>query len=308
MNAVRRTLLAACLVPATLLAQRSESSAATRPSLSTEAAIALDELSPRYAGETPLVQGWFNDRAVLYHDFGAVAQPVPVGRVLWPVHGFDAKGNPVAMRNQRPIFSTIPGLTGYSGLWRLAYVVVADKVQPNDLRTLEGVADAVRRRRAAIRETPLVLNLPIVPRGQRLARDSTPAVTGWFQGRDVQFFDFGVATDAPAGMWRFAARMDPDGEPVFVEGQNSVLDSIAVSPPYPDLWSIRVVRVDSAYAANAIRSVAAVRASRFTVDSATALRNLPVVFVDGARVPRAASPIGQFADRRSPFPPAFTRP
>lgn len=308
MNVVRRTLVVACLVPATLLAQRQQSSTPALPSLSPEIAMALDELSPRYAGETPLIQGWFNDRTVLYHDFGAVAHPVAVGRVLWPVHGFDAKGNPVAMRNQRPIFSSIPGLTGYSGLWRLAYVVVADKVQPNDLRTIAGVEEAVRRRRAAIRETPLVLNLPIVPRGQRLARDSTPGMLGWFQGRDVQFFDFGVATDHPAGMWRFASRLDPAGEPVFLEAQNSVLDSIAVAPPYPDLWSIRVVRADSAYAANSIRSVAALRGSRYVVDSARVMRNLPVVIVDGARVSRAPSPITQFADRRSPFPPAFTKP
>ena len=308
MNVVHRALIVACLVPATLLAQRQQASTPPLPALSAEAAIALDELSPRYAGETPLIQGWFNERTTLYLDFGTVAHPVTVGRVLWPVHGFDAKGEPVAMRNQRPIFSTIPGLSGYSGLWRLSYVVVADKVQPNELRTLEGIEDAVRRRRAAIRETPLTVNLPIVPRGQRLARDSAAGMLGWFQGRDVQFFDFGVATENPAGMWRFASRIDPAGDPVFVEGQNSVLDSIPVAPAYPDLWSIRIVRVDSAYAPNSIRSVAALRSARYAVDSARVFRNLPVVMVDGARVARSPSPITQFADIRSPFPPAFTKP
>lgn len=299
MNVFTRVMVAIIVVPAALSAQAK---------LSAEAAAALDELSPRYAGETELVQGWFRDRTVLYYNLGTVTPPVAVGRVLWPVHGFDLKGNPVAMRNQRPVFSTIPGLPGYSGVWRLSYVVVADKVQPNELNTVEGIEEAVRRRRAAVRETDLVLNLPIVPRGQRLARDSTPPQLGWYQGHYVQYFDFGVVTPVPAGMWRFATGRDAAGEPVFLESQNSLLDSIPVAPAYPDLWSIRVVRVDSAYAPNTIRNATALRSSRYAVDSATVVRNLPVVIVDGARVPRSPSPLTEFADIRAPFPPAFTKP
>lgn len=278
------------------------------PALSPEATAALEELSPRFAGETELVQGWFRDRAVLYYNFGAVPQPVTVGRVLWPIHGFDMAGNPVAIRNQRPIFSTIPGLQTYSGLWRMAYVIVADKAQPNEIRTLEGVEEAVRRRRAAVRETGVVLNLPITPRGQRLARDSTAPMQGWFQGRDVQFFDFGAASTAPAPMWRFATGRDSAGAPIVLEAQNGLLDSIPVSDSYPDLWDIRMVQVDSTYAPNSIKSVTALRSAAFQVDSAIMIRNLPVVFLDGARVQRSASPLTRFADLRTPFPPAFTRP
>jgi len=308
MNVGRRLLLAWFLFPAALAAQRQQSVTPVLPALPADAEAALDELTPRYAGETELVQGWFRDRMVLYYNFGVVEQPVTVGRVLWPVHGFDARGNPVAMRNQRPIFSAIPGLAGYSGLWRLSYVVVADKAQPNELRTLQGIEEAVRRRRAAVRETELTLNLPIVPRGQRLARDSTPAMVGWYEGREVQFFDFGAATAAPAAMWRFSAGRDASGAPLFLESQNSLLDSIPVAPAYPDVWSIRIVRVDTAYAPNTIRSAAALRSARYAVDSATMTRNLPVVIVDGARLPRTPSPLTTFADLRSPFPPAFTKP
>lgn len=290
-------------------AQRQQAAVAPPlPELSAEATAALDELTPRYAGETDLVQGWFRDRVVLYYNFGPVPATIAPGRVLWPVHGFDARGNPVAMRNQRPIFSSLPGLPGYSGVWRLSYVVVADKVQPNDLRTVEGVEDAVRRRRASIRETNLTLNLPIVPRGQRLSRDSTPPMMGWYQGRDIAFFDFGVVTVNPAAMWRFATGRDASGEPLFLMDQNSLLDSIPVAPAYPDIWSIRLVRVDSAYVPNTIKSAQALRGTRYAVDSATVFRNLPVVIVDGARVQRAPSPLTEFADLRSPFPPAFTKP
>jgi hypothetical protein len=303
-----RTLVVLLLAAPALAAQRQQASAPALPPLSDAAAAALDELAPRYAGESELIQGWFRDRVVLYYNFGALARPVTAGRVLWPIHGFDARGNPVAMRGQRPIFASIPGLPGYSGLWRLTYVVVADKVQPNELRTTDDVEQAVRRRRAALRETPLTLNLPIVPRGQRLARDSTPPMLGWFQGREVQFFDFGAVSEVPAPMWRFATGVDADGEPVLLEAQNGLLDSIPVVPTYPDLWDIRIVRVDSTYAPNTIKSAAALRATTYPVDSARVVRNLPVVIVDGARVARVPSPLTEFADLRSPFPPAFTRP
>lgn len=308
MNMIGRLLVSIALAPAALLAQRPSSAALPLPELSPDAVAALDELSPRYAGETELVQGWFRDRTVLYYNFGAVKPPVTEGRVYWPVHGFDARGNPVAIRNQRPIFSTLPGLPGYSGVWRLSYVVVADKVQPNELRTVEQVNEAVRRRRAAVRESNLTVNLPIVPRGQRLARDSTRGMSGWYQGRDVQYFDFGVVSAVPAPMWRFATGRDAEGAPLFVEAQHGLLDSIPVTAAYPDLWDIRIVRVDSTYTANTIRSAAALRGTRFVVDSATVIRNLPVVIVDGSRVARDPSPLTEFADLRSPFPPAFTKP
>lgn len=308
MNVVCRLLLAWSLVPAALTAQRQQSVSPALPALPAEAEAALDELTPRYAGETELVQGWFRDRLVLYYNFGPVAQPVTVGRVLWPVHGFDLRGNPVAMRNQRPIFSAIPGVSGYSGLWRLSYVVVADLAQPNELRTLQGIENAMRRRRAAVRDTDVTLNLPIVPRGQRLARDSAAPMMGWYEGREVQFFDFGAASATPAPMWRFATGRDAAGDPLFLESQHGLLDSIPVQPAYPDLWDIRIVQVDTAYAPNTIRSANALRASRWVVDSAAAVRNLPVVMVDGARLQRTPSPLTTFADLRSPFPPAFTKP
>ena len=143
------------------------------PSLSSEAQLALDEISPRFATEIEQIKGWFRERPVLYYNFGFVNAPVTAGRVFWPIHGFDAKGNPVAMRGQRPIFSTIPGLGDYSGIWRLTYVVTADHAQPNELRDIASVETFVRRKRAALHETTLTLNLPIVARGSHMAGDTT---------------------------------------------------------------------------------------------------------------------------------------
>jgi hypothetical protein len=237
---------------------------------------------------------------------------VPVGatagRVLWPIHGFDARGNPVAIRGQRPIFSGIPGLPGYSGVYRLAYVVTADNFQPNALRDMASVEAAVRRGRASIRETDMAYNLPIVPRGTTLARDSSQGMPGWFEGREVQFFDFGPTSLVPTPMWRFSRGVDAVGAPDVVREQPSIVDSIPTAPTYPDLWEIHFVRVDSTFVPSSVKNAGAVRDGRFTIEAPIAVRNLPIAIVDGNAVQREASPVRAFADLRSPFPPAPTRP
>lgn len=289
-------------------AQRQRPVTAALPTLSSEAQAALEQLGPENANQFELIQGWFRERPVQYYNFGEVARPVVIGRVFWPIHGFDARGNPVAMRGQRPILSTLPGLTGYSGLWRLSYVVTADHVQPNQLRDIASAEALVRSKRASLRESDLIVNLPIVSRGSRLAQDSTSGMLGWYEGRDVQFFDFGGASVTPAPMWRFASGGDTLHEPTPLEGQNSVVDSIPVSAPFPDLWEIRFVRVDSAYVPNSLKSAAAVRSASVIIEVPHSVRNLPITIMDGTRIERAPSPIRAFSDLRSPFPPAPTRP
>jgi hypothetical protein len=297
------------LVGATLQAQKQQATAVpTPPALSAEQQAAYDELGPQYAREIEQISGWFRDHPVQYFDFGEVRKPVAAGRVLWPVHGFDASGNPVAIRGQRPIFSSIPGVAGYSGVWQLVYVVTADHAQPNQLRDEAGVDALVRRRRASLFDPHVTLNLPIVPRGSSLAHDTTAAMMGWYAGRDVSFFDFGPVLLSPVSMWRFARGQDASGAPNIVREQNSIVDSIPVAGTYPDLWQIQFVQVDSSYAPNSLKNAGAVRSSGFIVEPASSIRNLPVTVVDGARIPRAVSPLTQFADLRSPFPPAPTRP
>jgi hypothetical protein len=310
MNVVARCLRAALplLVAASLGAQKQQAAASpTMPSLSPEAQLAYDELAPRFATVIEQVPGWFRDHPVQYYNFGEARQPVTAGRVLWPVHGFDASGNPVAIRGQRPIFSAIPGLNGYSGVWRLEYVVTADHVQPNQLRDAAAVEALVRRHRVTMRDANVFLNLPIVARGSTLANDSTPPMLGWYEGRDVQFFDFGDVALAPANMWRFARGLDASGAPMLVPEQNSVVDSVPVAGTYPDLWQIHLVQVDSAYTPNALKSLTAVQSSGFMIEPVSSVRNLPITTVDGTRLKRTPSPLTQFADLRSPFPPAPTR-
>ncbi len=305
MRVVVRSFMLALLCATTLHAQR-PAGEPPLPALSPEALAALDELSPRFAAEVELHQGWFRDRTVLYYDFGSV--PAAAGRVLWPVHGFDAKGNPVAMRGQRPIFSTVPGLGDYSGMWQLGYVIVADNVQPNELRDVASAEAMVRDKRAVLRESNLTFNLALVAKGSRLARDSTPPMMGWYAGREVQFFDFGPSALTPVPLIAFIRGKDADGAPEFLPGQVNIIDTLPMAPPYAELWDVRFARADSTYVPNSLKSAAAVAGSTLVVEPANAIRNCPVAIVDGARVQRVLSPVTMFADLRSPFPPAPTKP
>jgi hypothetical protein len=187
-------------------------------------------------------------------------------------------------------------------------VVTADKVQPNELRDPASIQAAVRAKKASLRLTDVTLNLPIVPRGTTLARDTTQGMLGWYQGRDIQFFDFGPARLAPVPMWRFARGVDAAGEPNVLSDQNSVVDSIPVAAAYPDFWEIRFVDVDTTYVPNTIKSAGAIHGAKLSIGTSSTFRNLPIVIIDGSPFQRIASPLRTFADFRSPFPPKPTRP
>jgi hypothetical protein len=109
-------------------------------------------------------------------------------------------------------------------------------------------------------------------------------------------------------MWRFARGRDAAGEPNILMEQNSIVDSIPVAPGYPDLWEISFVEVDSTYVANSLKSASAVRSANLTIGSPRMIRNLPIAIIDGAPIKRTASPLREFADLRSPFPPKPTPP
>lgn len=308
-----KALLRGFLVGGTLLSAlasgagaQQQQGAPAQPSLSPEAQTALNALSAQFAAQVELHQAWFRERPLLYYDFGTVTSPVAPGRVLWPIHGFDAAGNPVAIRGQLPIVSSLPGMSGYSGVWRLSYVVTADHAKPNQLRSLADVEAMVRHNRASIRETKVVLNLPVAPRGSRLARDTTAAMTAWYEGHEVEYFDFGETSTTPVPMMVFAHGQDASGKPDYLREQGDIADTIPSAPAFPDLWSVELVHVDSAYSANTLKSASAVRGSGFMISPATTVRNCPVVYVDAAKIDRVPSPLRTFADRRSGTAPAPT--
>jgi hypothetical protein len=306
---VRHVLaIGSLLLATTAQAQRQQATAVPAPrTLSAEAQAALDMLGPQSSADIEIYQGWYRDRPVTYYSFGVSPQPIVVGRVLWPIHGFDMQGNPVAIRGQRPIFSTLPGLPGYSGVWRLSYLVTADRVQPNEVRDIESAEALVRRHRASIQETNTTYNLPITARNAKVPNDSMAPMTGWYEGHEVQFFDLGQTNAATVPMLAFVRGRSATGEPEFIRDQFAVIDSVPMAPaPYPDLWELRYVHVDSAYSSNSLKTYSAIASSGFLVEPTKTIRNAPVATIDGIRVARTPSPLTTFADLRAPFPPTPT--
>ena len=265
---------------------------------------ALADLGPRFAQEFALRPGWYRDTAIRYYDFGPIA--AGVGDVYWPIHGFGIGGEPVPLRGQIPVFATIPGLDGYTGLWRLHYVVVADHVRPNELRSVSAITRLVRQKRAVLRDPNAILNLPIVPRGSflELRKDSAPA-HGWFEGNAVAYMDFGPVALTPAPIFPFFRRAVGGAQPAMLDGQRNVVDVVPDgSRASVDLWDVHRVFVDASHSANTVRSLLALRAAEtagnLRVTTAGSIRNCPVAIVGERVVMRARSPFLRFALTRAP--------
>ncbi len=77
------------------------------------------------------------------------------------------------------MFSTLPELDGYTSLWTLHYVIVADHALPNTLRTIAQITRLVQQKRASVKDANVTLNLPIVAHGSYLeGRQDVPQQLG----------------------------------------------------------------------------------------------------------------------------------
>jgi hypothetical protein len=288
------------LVAAPLAAQQQQGSTGARAAA---VRAALEDLEPRFARHFELREGWFMGQSIAFYDFGAV--PRVVGEVYWPIHGFDRDSVPVPVAGQRPIFSTLPALGEYSGLWRLRYVVVADNVVSNELRSVAAVRAMAQRGRAIMRDGKMILNLPLVPRGSTLSDANRRTGLGWFEGHDVAYFDFGPTALGPELAFAFHTGREDSGAPRVLRDQRQVVTAVPGSPGYSDLWDLQLVEVPTSYEVNSLRSVEAIRAAVDAGEAQSAparsLRNSPVVLVNGAIAPRARSPLDLHAI------PAFKR-
>ena len=109
-------------------------------------------------------------------------------------------------------------------------------------------------------------------------------VAGWFQDREVQYYDFGTNTPLAANntvptqpIWVFIHGMNADGTPDFVEGQHNIVDVVPGEPGYSDLWQVVMVTVPEDYEPDSIRSAEDVRDSGFETQTTGMLVNCPIV-------------------------------
>lgn len=250
---------------------------------------ALDDLGPAYAQRYELRRGWYRGQPVRYFDIGPVA--LNVAPVFFFVTGF-AAGRPRFLEGQLPVFSLIPGLDGYSGIWQVHYAVVPPGFTANSVTEARRIVAMALRGAARLVVPGTYVNMPVVAAGSVL--DDDPAqralLPGWFQGRRVEYFDFGQSPLAPAPIYAFVTGESAEG-PAFLRAQANVVDVVPDSAGiYMDMWDVHFVTVPASYVPDTIRDLPALlaeaAAGRLAIRRIGSVRNCPVVLVDGRPAPR----------------------
>ena len=120
-----------------------------------------------------------------------------------------------------------------------------------------------------------------------IANASAPAekelVSGWYQGREVRYYDFGSNTPikgngvSTAPIYVFIHGMKADGSPDFVEGQHNVVDVVPGDIGYSDLWQVMLVTVPESYTPDSIISKDQLDAAGFEITATDMFVNCPIV-------------------------------
>lgn len=248
---------------------------------------ALADLGPAYATHFTLKRGWFRGQAIQYFDIGP--QENTSASVFLFVTGFDSSGAPRLVPGQRPVFSSIPGLEGFSAMWAVQYVVVGPGYAANTVRDGRQALGMTLSGQARMVVPGSFINYSIVPDGSTLEGDpdTRPLLRGWYKGAEVPYFDFGITRREPAPIFPFVTGFD-NGAPQFLRAQANIVDAIPGSDGGThDLWDVMFVEAPAGYEPDTIRDLATLRARGLPIRPAGQVRNCPVVILEGRRVPRS---------------------
>lgn len=108
-------------------------------------------------------------------------------------------------------------------------------------------------------------------------------VSGWYQGREVRYYDFGSNTPvednmvSTAPIYVFIHGMNADGSPDFVEGQHNLVDVVPGDSGYSDLWQVMLVIVPEGYQPDSITSKDQLDAAGFEIIATDMFVNCPIV-------------------------------
>lgn len=231
--------------------------------------------SPRHTG---LTQGWFQDRETFYYDFSSNSPALNNGSrvasapIFVLITGMDAAGNPQPVPGQRNIIDVVPGDPGYSDLWALNCVTVPADYVANTFKS----ADDVRKSGYPITVPGVFVNCPVVALNSTLS-DGPGITRGWYKGREVHYFDFGMNPDHTLPIYALITGMDANGHPQFVPGQHNIIDVIPGQPGYSAFWDVNPVVVPAGYKANTLTSAAEVLKSGYQILHPGIVVNCPVV-------------------------------
>ncbi|MCB9078102.1 MAG: hypothetical protein H6631_10955 [Anaerolineaceae bacterium] len=252
--------------------------------VSSSLALAQDNVFNQPAKNYELVQGWYQGRETFYYDFGPNTPLTEDGGgvVTAPIYvlvtGFDADGNPQAVKGQANIVDVIPGDEGYSDLWDVTFVTVPADYQANTITSAQDVIDGGYEQKKA----GVYVNCPIVPAGSTLSDGGAPLVQGWYKGQEVYYFDFGPNPTTPAPIYVLVTGFDADGNPQAVSGQSNIVDVIPGDEGYSAFWSVNFVTVPADYQANTITNAADILAGGYDIKPAGLAVNCPVIRTDEA--------------------------
>lgn len=236
---------------------------------------------PGPAQQFDLVDGWYQDRRVRYYDFGMNTVLLEGGPALVtaPIYAPVRMNNgaPEFIEGQRNIIDVVPGDEGYSDLWQVMLVIVDDDdYEANDLRSKADV-DASG---FDMMPAGFFVNCPVVPAGSTL-EGGEELVAGWYKGADVFYPDFGMNINLAVPIWAFATGIE-DGAPVFVEGQQNIINVVPGETGYSAFWRVNLVMVDDTYEPNSLRSADDVLASDWPIMQVANVVNCPVTEVADA--------------------------
>lgn len=217
-------------------------------------------------------RAWRDGVSVGYVDFGTDTKPDTNGNVvvapIWAfVSGFDEDGAAQMIEGHRTVLDVVPGDVGYSDLWDVRFVVVPEGYDS----TLVHSWSDIEASGLEIVPSGMLVNCPIVPGDATVASGHSIHAT-WYRGETTHYFDMGLSPAVPGHAYVFVTGLDDAGEPIEVIGPPVLSGDLE-----NDFWRLHYVLVDDSFAANSVRSVAAVEATGFAVTSTWLLVNWPVV-------------------------------
>jgi len=122
-----------------------------------------------------------------------------------------------------------------------------------------------------------------------------PRVTGWYNGSDVAYLDYGAMENVALPILVFFQAGSPG---TAVSGQMNIIDAIPGQPGYSDFWRVHKVLAPSSYVPNSIRSFEDAVASGYSIELTDIIVNCPVVnpeaMIQGSSTPPVA---GWYRDR-----------
>ncbi len=241
----------------------------------TSAPVSTTKPTTAAATELKLVTGWFRDDEVKYYDFGANTKlsggAVATAPIYVFITGMGADGKPVFVEGQHNVINVVPGDSGYSDLWQVMMVTVAESYEADSITS----KDDIDASGFQVTTTDMFVNCPVVAKGTTL-EGGEKLVQGWNKGEQAFYPDFGPNSTSAIPLWVFITGLNSDGTPKFVDGQHNIIDSVPDDSGYSAFWRINMVTAPEGYEPDSVRSAADVASSGFDIRETDMVVNCPV--------------------------------